>query len=257
MQLTSLMKRRISNQNIENFNSYNLFECKNLNYLLDYSADKYGYCLDILNNGYQYPYTFTYFNNTYTFKITIDNSQQSINKNKLDQLNHSKDKHIFNHSKHVSNMCCLVGKELQLSKSELKELRLAGLYHDIGKSKIPKEIINKPGPLTKEEWFIMKKHTLLGYEILSKIEDFIKIAEYAKYHHERIDGKGYPEGLKGDEIPLISRIITVVDAYEAMMSDRPYRSALNKDEAIRELIKHSGTQFDKNIVKVFIDKVLI
>jgi HD-GYP domain-containing protein (c-di-GMP phosphodiesterase class II) len=89
------------------------------------------------------------------------------------------------------------------------------------------------------------------------MNEFSRIAEYAKYHHERIDGTGYPEGLKADEIPLISRIISVVDAYEAMTSDRPYRSALTKNEAIQELILHSGTQFDKDIVKVFINKVLI
>jgi putative nucleotidyltransferase with HDIG domain len=257
MQLTSLLKRRITNQNIENFNSYTLFERKNVNLILDYSAEKYGYCLDLLNGRYQYPYAFTYLNNTYTFQITIDNSQKSINKNKLDRLNHSKDKHIFNHSKHVSNMCYLVGRELNLDKEDLKDLRLAALYHDIGKSKIPKEIINKPGPLTQEEWVTMRKHTILGYEILKNMSEFSRIADYAKYHHERIDGTGYPEGLKADEIPLISRIITVVDAYEAMTSDRPYRSALTKNEAIQELILHSGTQFDKNIVKVFINKVLI
>lgn len=257
MQLTSLIRRRIANQNIENFNSYNLFERKNINYILDLSAEKYGYCLDALNQHYHYPYAFTYFDNTYTFQITIDNSHSSIRKNRLDQLDFSKDTPIFDHSKHVSNLCYLVGKKLRLNKSDLKDLRLAGLYHDIGKSKIPSSIINKPGPLTKEEWVIMKKHTLHGYEILNNTKEFSKIAKYAKYHHERIDGKGYPEGLKGDEIPLISRIITVVDAYEAMISDRPYRSALSKEQAIEELKKHAGTQFDKNIVEVFINKVLI
>ncbi|MDY0278344.1 MAG: HD domain-containing phosphohydrolase [Acholeplasma sp.] len=102
----------------------------------------------------------------------------------------------------------------------------------------------------------MRNHAILSYKTLLKFPQFNSIALYVKYHHERIDGKGYPEGLKGDEIPFFSRIISVVDAFEAMTSDRPYKKAMTQKEAIAELIKNSGTQFDKNIVKTFINNVL-
>ena len=160
------------------------------------------------------------------------------------------------HSERVSRYCLEIGIAMDLRKDEIRELEKAGLYHDIGKISIPDAILDKPGKLTKEEWTIMKTHTLNGYQILRAAERYSKIAESARSHHERMDGKGYPNGLKGKEIPLFARIICVADAYEAMTSNRPYRKAITKDEAIKELKKHSGTQFDSEIVELFIDKVL-
>ncbi len=160
------------------------------------------------------------------------------------------------HSRQVSQYCVELGKALDFSKEELDEIKMAGLLHDIGKLSIPNSILNKPGILTKEEWKIMKTHTTIGYDILKSIPEYKHLAVYARSHHERIDGKGYPDGLKGNEIPYIARIISVVDAFEAMTSDRPYRQSLSLEEAIDELILHSGTQLDKDIVEVFVKKVL-
>lgn len=180
--------------------------------------------------------------------------QQSIQASKdVVDLNHGD---IYEHSQKVSYLSFLLGKKLGLNPNELDDLKLASLYHDIGKTKIPGYIINKAGKLSSGEWRIMKSHAYLGYKILCKDNELKRIALYVKHHHERIDGQGYPNGLKGDEIPLISRIISVVDAYDAMTSDRPYRQALAKKEAITELLLNANTQFDQNIVKVFINNVL-
>ena len=160
------------------------------------------------------------------------------------------------HSDSVSKYCKAVGEDMQLRKDEITELELAGMVHDIGKISLPDAILKKPGKLTEKEWEIIRNHTVNGYQILRAADKYSNIAEFAMSHHERMDGKGYPNGLKGEEIPLFSRIISVADAYEAMTSDRPYRKAMKKQEAIEELKKHSGTQFDSGIVELFIDKVL-
>ena len=166
------------------------------------------------------------------------------------------DNYLEKHSNNVSDYCLKLGVALGLKGKILKELELAGMLHDIGKTYIPREIINKKGKLNDQEWKIIKTHSRMSYDILSSVTEYSDLAKYALYHHERIDGKGYPEGLKGEEIPYASRIIAVVDAYEAMTEDRPYRKALIQEEAIQELIKFSNTQFDKQIVDIFIEKVL-
>ena len=160
------------------------------------------------------------------------------------------------HSERVSRFCKLIGEAMNLRKEEIKELEIAGLYHDIGKISIPDAILDKPGKLTAKEWETMKNHTINGYQILRAADRYSNLAEYAMSHHERIDGKGYPNGIKGEDIPLFSRIISVADAFEAMTSDRPYRKAIKKAEAIEELKAHAGTQFDEEIVDLFIHKVL-
>lgn len=161
------------------------------------------------------------------------------------------------HSNRVGKYCYLIGEQLNLSRNEILELEFAGKMHDIGKITIPDEILKKPGKLTSEEWRIMQEHTINGYQILRSADKYSNLADYALTHHERWDGQGYPKGIKGEEIPLFSRIICVADAYEAMTSDRTYRKAKDKNDAINELIAHSGKQFDKTIVDVFINKVLI
>lgn len=160
------------------------------------------------------------------------------------------------HSNRVSRYCRMIGESLNLSKDDIRELEMAGLYHDIGKISIPDSILHKPDKLSDDEWKIMKNHTTTGYQILKTADRYSNIAEYALSHHERIDGKGYPNGLKEGEIPLFSRIISVADTYEAMTSDRPYRSAMSQDEAIKELRRCEGTQLDAQIVEVFITNVL-
>lgn len=160
------------------------------------------------------------------------------------------------HSDRVSRYCRLIGEKLKLRTDEVKELEMAGMFHDIGKITIPDVILDKPGKLSPEEWEVMKQHTINGYQILHAADKYSRLAEYALSHHERMDGTGYPNGIKGEDIPLFSRIICVADAYEAMTSNRPYRKAMKQVDAILELKKHSGTQFDPNIVELFIHEVL-
>ncbi|MFH2117910.1 MAG: HD domain-containing phosphohydrolase [Bacillota bacterium] len=160
------------------------------------------------------------------------------------------------HSERVSRLCKLVGQQLKLREDDMKELEQAGLFHDIGKISIPDSILNKPGKLTSEEYDVIKTHVEVGYQILRAADEYSDLAIHALHHHERWDGKGYPSGLKGNDIPLFSRIIGVVDAYEAMTADRPYRSKLTQEYAISEIIKYSGSQFDPEIAKIFVEKVL-
>ncbi|MBN2299567.1 MAG: PocR ligand-binding domain-containing protein [Acholeplasmataceae bacterium] len=159
------------------------------------------------------------------------------------------------HSSRVSEYCKMMGETLKLSEDQTKELEFAGLMHDIGKITIPDRILDKPGKLTDEEWIIMKTHTINGYHILRSADKYSKLAEYALTHHERWDGKGYPNGLKGEEIPLFSRVICICDAYEAMTADRPYRKALDYKVAIAELNRCAGSQFDKELVATFIKSI--
>ena len=160
------------------------------------------------------------------------------------------------HSEHVSDMCERLAGELNLETEDREKCKKAGKYHDIGKSIIDKAILDKSEPLSAEEWHLIKQHSENGYRLLSIDPNYRDIAEYVLQHHERWDGKGYPKGLKGEEIQYISRIIAICDSYDAMTSNRPYRRALSDEEAIKEIIDRSGSQFDPNIAKVFIEKVL-
>jgi putative nucleotidyltransferase with HDIG domain len=156
------------------------------------------------------------------------------------------------HSERVSRICGAIGRALNLRAAELRELEMAGLYHDIGKIAIPDVILNKPGRLTPEEFEVMKKHTEVGYQILRAADEYSDLAESALSHQERWDGTGYPRGLSGTAIPLIPRIISVADAYEAMTSDRSYRRKLTRDEALEQLRLGKGTQFDPDLVDTFL-----
>lgn len=157
------------------------------------------------------------------------------------------------HSKRLELYSHLIGKKLKLSSSEMDELSLLAMLHDIGKVKIHQNILQKPGALSPEEWEEMKTHSEAGYRIIKASTDLSAIADYILSHHERWDGKGYPNELHGEEIPLLCRIISITDAYDAMTNDRVYRSAMTKEEAISELIKNSGIQFDPLVTEIFID----
>ena len=156
------------------------------------------------------------------------------------------------HAERIGVISLELGKTLGLSHDQMEELSIASSMHDIGKTGIPDSILSKPGALTEEEWQIMKKHPEIGYHILLSSPTMSKIAEYILSHHERWDGKGYPQGLAQEDIPLISRIIAIADTYDVMLSDRPYRNAVSKEEALDEIIRCSGTQFDPTLVKLFV-----
>lgn len=157
------------------------------------------------------------------------------------------------HAERLRNYCLTIGRKMGLSSKELDELALLAILHDIGKVGIRESILQKPGPLTAEEWEEMKKHPQIGWRIAKTIPELTHIAEYILCHHERWDGHGYPRGLKGEEIPLLCRILAVVDAYDAMTSDRVYRKAMTRERAFAEIKRNSGTQFDPQVVEVFLE----
>jgi diguanylate cyclase (GGDEF)-like protein len=156
------------------------------------------------------------------------------------------------HTERVAKYASVIGKKINLKISELDELMLASTLHDIGKIAVNEDVLLKPGKLTKEEFEIMKTHTEKGYRIINASSELGNVAKCVLTHHERWDGCGYPLGLKGEEIPLMARIINIVDSYDVMTTDRIYKRAMGKDEAIKELKKCSGTQFDPEIVECFI-----
>jgi HD-GYP domain-containing protein (c-di-GMP phosphodiesterase class II) len=127
--------------------------------------------------------------------------------------------------------------------------------HDIGKIAVPEEVLNKTDKLNAEEWEIIKKHTETGFRITSNIEDFAHISSEILHHHERWDGTGYPEGLSGRDIPLLSRVLTIVDSYDVMISGRPYKGAMTEAEALTELQSCAGSQFDPELVEKFIESL--
>lgn len=167
-----------------------------------------------------------------------------------------KNKREEQHSVRVSGLCKLMGIKLGFNERKIQELETAGLLHDIGKIAIDESILNKPDKLTEEEFNEIKRHTEIGYRILSTVNEMSEIAEYVLLHHEMWNGSGYPKGLKGKDIPIQSRIITIADAYDAITSERSYRKALPSKVAIEEFKKNAGIQFDPELVNVFIEKVI-
>ncbi|NMB02759.1 MAG: HD-GYP domain-containing protein [Firmicutes bacterium] len=159
------------------------------------------------------------------------------------------------HSRRVSQLCIAIGTELGFSQGQNVELGKIGLLHDIGKISIPSAILNKSTPLLPCEWQEIHQHPVYGHRFLSAVVGMAEVAEVTLAHHERMDGSGYPYGLRGQQIPLMARIVAVADAYDAMVSARPYRYAINHNQAVQELRRGAGSQFDPQIVSVFL-KVL-
>lgn len=143
-------------------------------------------------------------------------------------------------------------KHFPLKSMEMKWLKISAVLHDIGKIGIDDQILRKPERLNPEEYNAIKQHADMGAEIIDHIKQLRNIIPGVKYHHEQLDGTGYPEGLKGEKIPIIAKIVSVADTYDAMTTDRPYRRALSKEMAIKELRRCSGTQFDQEVVEAFI-----
>lgn len=156
------------------------------------------------------------------------------------------------HANRLMQLSKHVGEAMNLPQTALQELELLGVLHDIGKIGIPDSILNKPGKLDEDEWVIMKRHSEIGSRITQSVPEFVRISDYILSHHERWDGKGYPRGLKGKEIPIQSRILSIVDSYDAMTSERPYHKPMTHEAAIQELIDNAGKQFDPDLVQLVI-----
>src|ERR1700756_3961867 len=170
----------------------------------------------------------------------------------FNQLLDLKDLNTGVHSTRLAEWGMRVGQELGLSEAELQNLEVAALLHDIGKVGIPDSILRKPARLDPEEYALMKKHSEYGWAVLRMLPGFERAALDILHHHESFDGKGYPAGLKNTEIPVVSRIVCVIDAFDAMVSSRPYRKGLPYEEAVRRLVEASGTQFDPVVVQCFL-----
>lgn len=205
-----------------------------------------------------------------TFKEAFKKAEDDMYKKKLRDTKVRKEKTISTimtglhetypreeqHSVRVSYLCEQMGIGMGMDEEDVLELKTVGILHDIGKIAIEEDILNKPARVNEEEWKEIQKHPVIGYRILTSTPEHAGIAEYVLAHHERWDGSGYPKGLKGEEIPLQSRIISIADAYDAMISDRSYRKAQTKEYAVNELMKCAGTQFCPYCVNVFLEKVV-
>lgn len=159
------------------------------------------------------------------------------------------------HAERVCYYCMRIAEEMNMEEKELEQLRWTSLLHDIGKVTIKKEILEKKGELTLEEWKVIKKHPETGYHIINTAPEMVGIATAILSHHERWDGKGYPKGLAGEEIPILSRIMAVGASYDTILSERTYKKAKTKNEALQEIQNYAGTQFDPQIVSLFVNQV--
>lgn len=191
----------------------------------------------------------------YRSKLLESKSVQNQIVKSLTNTLYEKNIETVSHSKRVIDLSIKIGHKLKLEPDRMDELILHASLHDIGKVAVREDIINKKGKLTDEEWHEVKKHSEAGYRIASSSSLLVPVAEYILAQHEWYNGSGYPRGLKGDNIPLISRIVAIADAYDVMISKRSYKKIKSRQEAIEELKKFAGTQFDPELVKVFIEIV--
>jgi HD-GYP domain-containing protein (c-di-GMP phosphodiesterase class II) len=170
----------------------------------------------------------------------------------LAQATDAKDTYTANHAQRLAEMSRAIGYALGLSARELEDLRYGATLHDIGKIGVPDAILQKPSKLTREEWALMRKHPTIGAQILAPVPRLAGAARIVRHHHERFDGTGYPDGLRGEQIPLGARILTVVDAYSAIVDRRVYKKSRSHKNAIAELKKYSGAQFDPRLLDIFL-----
>jgi HD-GYP domain-containing protein (c-di-GMP phosphodiesterase class II) len=187
-----------------------------------------------------------------SFHLMRDDMQEMV---AMAQAVEEKDPMTDGHCARLEHLAILTGERLGLTGEELISLSYGAYLHDIGKVKVPDEILQKAGRLTDSEWEEMSKHPDHGADMMSERDYLGGAVEIVRAHHERFDGDGYPRGLKGAEIPIGARVVAVVDTYDAIVSTRPYKKAQAKDEAIRELEKNAGTQFDPRIVRAFLEVV--
>lgn len=188
----------------------------------------------------------------YRHKLLESKSYRSSVISSLKKMLFEKSFETEEHAMRLTGLCNEAGRLMGLSQSELNDLELFSMLHDIGKIGVNDSVLLKPGKLTENEWVEMRRHCEIGCRIAQSAPELAHIADYILCHHERWDGKGYPQKLKGTQIPLLSRILSVADSYDAMVNDRYYRKALPREAAIAELKRCSGTQFDPDVVKVFL-----
>ena len=182
------------------------------------------------------------------------NRQLEVKLRNLLETVSEKEKYICAHCERVANYAVLIGQALNMTHEELYFLRIGAMLHDIGKFKIPEEILNKKGKLTEEEFEVIKEHSVIGADIVDSLSEVGNVVENIRHHHERFDGKGYPDGVSDVNIPIGARILAVADAFDAMQWDRPYRKALSLQESLQELADNAGTQFDPELVRIFIQQ---
>jgi len=163
-----------------------------------------------------------------------------------------RDRYTGDHSESVVDVAAHVGEALALDGETVARLRTAALLHDIGKVGVPDNILHKPGPLNGDEWEVMRQHPVIGERILRAIPGLGDVAKIVRHEHERWDGRGYPDGVAGDQIPIGARVILACDAYHAMTSDRPYRRAMSHADAVAELTRNAGTQFDPDVAEALV-----
>ena len=168
----------------------------------------------------------------------------------------ARDTYTAGHSERIAGLAEIVARAMGCREDEVQEIRWGGLLHDIGKIGVPDEILRKPGPLTLAEQIVMRQHPIVGEGILASTERMRGVAKIVRHHQERWDGSGYPDGVRGDEIPLGARILAVVDAYSAIIDDRPYKKARSHEEAVSELRRGAGTQYDPRIVDIFCQRAV-
>ncbi len=189
---------------------------------------------DRLRNSYQQ--TIAYYLNTVRAMVSVLESKSS---------------YFIHHSMRVSRYARGIGKELNLDKPDIEKLGIAGMLHDFGNIGIEEELFHKPGKLSPQEYETIKKHPLNAELILEPIGDLSNVINDIRHHHERFDGTGYPDGLKGENIPIRSRILAVAETFDSLTSDRPYRRKIGTEKALEEIRKHAGTQFDPVVVQAF------
>jgi len=163
---------------------------------------------------------------------------------KISRLLDERDHYTAVHSGDVADLAVKVAAEMNLPQGEIEKVEIAARIHDIGKVAVPDSILLKPGPLTDEEWGIMKRHPAISAELIEGIEIYARVADAVRHEHERWDGSGYPDGLRGEEIPLISRVIAAADIYDALSTDRPYRGAFTYEETVEMIRQMRGADID-------------
>jgi HD-GYP domain-containing protein (c-di-GMP phosphodiesterase class II) len=191
----------------------------------------------------------------HTVVATADDTTFGVLSSLVDAID-AKDSYTKAHCDIVAEYAVKLAERMRLPTASKRALHIAGLLHDVGKLVIADDILKKPAPLTEEEFVAMQRHVLAGEALIREVPQLNEVLQAVSCHHEQFDGTGYPRGLRGSEIPLIGRIISVADAYSAMRLDRPYRKGMSEDRVLREFVAASGIQFDPDITKVFVELLL-